>query len=74
MKIRKKENSNNIVWFYPQRALQKAISFQSQLSELSLRQRIRSKVSRTRLNLRQLYLCLVLVFTFVFKLFKQASQ
>ena len=24
-KIRKKENSNNIVWFYPERALQKAI-------------------------------------------------
>ena len=37
--------------------------FQSQLSELSSRQRKGSKVSRTRLKLRQLYLYLVLVFT-----------
>ena len=48
--------------------------FQSQLSELSLRQWIGSTVSLTHLNLRQLYLYLVLVFTFVFKLLKQATQ
>ena len=45
--------------------------FQSKLSELSLRQRIGSKVSGTHLNLRQLYFYLVLVFTFVFKLFNK---
>ena len=44
------------------------------MSELSLRSRIRSKVSRTHLNLRQLYLYLVLIFIFFFKLFKQASH
>ena len=48
--------------------------FQSQLFEISLRQRIGSMVSRTHLNLRRLYLYLVLVFTFVFKLFIQASH
>ena len=36
--------------------------FQSQLSQLSLRQRIGSKVSRTRLNLRQLFLYLHICF------------
>ena len=46
--------------------------FQSQLFELSLRQRIGSMVSRTRLNLRRLFP--VFVFTFVFKLFVQASH
>ena len=40
----------------------------SQLSDLSWCQRMRSKVSRTHLNLRQLYLYIVLVFTSVFKL------
>ena len=44
------------------------------MSELSLRSRIRSKVSRTHLNLRRLYLYLVVIFIFFFKLFKQASH
>ena len=44
------------------------------MSELSLRSRIRSKVSRTHLNLRRLYLYLVLISIFFFKLFKQASH
>ena len=73
MKIRKKENSSNIVCFHPERARPRK-PFQSQLSELSLCQRIESKVSCTRLNLRQFYLYLVLDSTFVFKLFKQASH
>ena len=41
-KIRKKENSNNIVWFYPERALLKAIS------KSTVKEQITSKVSRTR--------------------------
>ena len=56
----KNENSYNLVCFYPGARSRKP--FQSQLFELSLRQRIGSMVSRTRLNLRRLYfsLCLFL--------------
>ena len=71
MKIIKKENSNNIFCFYPERAPQKAISKSTVRTVIALANK---RQGRTRLNLRQLYLYLVLVFTFVFKLFKQASH
>ena len=55
MKIRKKENSYNLVCFYPGRAPQKAIS----------KSTIRTVIALAN---RRLYLYLVLVFTFVFNL------
>ena len=47
--------------------------FQSQLFELSLRQRIGSMVSRTRLNLRRLYFSLCL-FSHFFQTFYTTSH
>jgi len=35
-KIRKKENSNNIVWFYPERALRKAILYSTVKTVIAL--------------------------------------
>ena len=70
MKIRKNENSYNLVCFYPGARSRKP--FQSELLELSLRQRIGSMVSRTCLNLRRLYfplsLFLHLFSNFLYKL------
>ena len=71
IKIRKKENINNIICFHPERVPQKAISKSTVRTVIALANK---RQGRTRLNLRQLYLYLVLVFTFVFKLFKQASH
>ena len=48
--------------------------FQSQLFELSLRQRIGSMVSRTRLNLRRLYISLCLFLHLFSNFFIQGSH
>ena len=73
IKIRKKENSNNIICFHPERVPEKAISKSTVRTVIALANRKQGQ-SYTFESSTNFYLYLVLVFTFVFKLFKQASH
>ena len=70
MKIRKKENSYNLVCFYPGRAPQKAISKSTVGTVIAL---ANGKHGQSFKSSTTLFFS-VLVFTFVFKLFIRASH
>ena len=50
LKIRKKENSNNIVWFCPERALQKVISKSTVKTIIALANKKQGQIKRSNKN------------------------
>ena len=72
IKIRKKEHRNNIICFHPERAPQKAISKSSVRTVIALANRKQGQSYTFESSTTLFVPCAC--FTFVFKLFKQASH